>query len=646
MFCNPFFDFASILISFLISLYFGASKKARSFQNRVFIMLNVSNIITAFADVMTYYFCFTKSSMFLCETFTIMYFVTHILIFPLFFLYVLLSIKSWYDYPLYFKILLTIPMIFMWGLVFINRFSNLLYYYSEDFEYHRNPGMYLMYAGTGLYTIWLIIVIFRYRKIYAAAKRTTILFVLLFNIISVFIQFIDVNTRFETFSIAFGGLLLLLTIQDPHDETDYETGLYNKNALNGVLAPVFHSDINHLLVEIVVSDYNDPMKSDDKDSTSIPCQIKDFLKDMMFNFDIYRYEKNVYCLLFQFDDDHVAYDLISQLKKRFEEPWDVQDMKVVLNAKICKFSIPEDADNLALLNGILTECITLDRKNEVITIKDIDKTILDRKLKINSAIDNAIKNDSFELIFTPIYDVAHNKINKAILSFRFLDDEIGYVYAEEILPYLEKYGKLKEVLSKISFKIVDLLMSDSFNELNIQSISLRISSMMTIQSGLLGEMCDMFDEYNVDPHRITFEFTEALVSNLNKNLADFMIKMKEKGYLFVLTEYGSGYSNISAIYDLPIKTIVVDGNIVRSAFENEKAKVALKRTLELGKKLHMNTALSGIIDPKYFEMIKEFHCDFALGSYFLEDLDIKQLKDAVSEFSANQEKIKEVPADA
>ena len=108
----------------------------------------------------------------------------------------------------------------------------------------------------------------------------------------------------------------------------------------------------------------------------------------------------------------------------------------------------------------------------------------------------------------------------------------------------------------------------------------------------------------------------------NKVVITGMETRSKEGFTFILSEYGSGYSNMSAIYDIPISGLTVDGNVVRAAFENKRARVALINTLQLARKLNLGTALSGITDHKYFNMLQYFSCDYAFGSYFMEDLDV------------------------
>ena len=91
MIVNPFYELVAIIISIIIVLYYGTSKKISSVQNKVFVLLNVANLLTALTDILTYYFVYTKTSLVACFICSDIYFVTHILVIPLLLLYILFS---------------------------------------------------------------------------------------------------------------------------------------------------------------------------------------------------------------------------------------------------------------------------------------------------------------------------------------------------------------------------------------------------------------------------------------------------------------------------------------------------------------------------------------------------------------------------
>lgn len=627
MFCNPFFDVASIIISIIIIYFYCTSKKTSSTQNRIFIVLNFTNALTAFFDILTYYSTYTKESILLCELFTLLYFFTHVFVIPLIYIYILINIKNWFEYSRLFKVVISIPLIIMIASLVINIFTGFLYSYTQDCVYHRNAGMIIMYLGIVFYMGTILAIMWYYRKMYPAEKNLTILASLGFIFISVVIQLFSEQTRLEPFGISFALLLIFLTIQDPHDELDFETGLYNKQAFEEVMNKVLHSSKDSILIAVYVKGYIELFKN--TENKSLNKLITTFLREIDPNIEVFIYSNNLFCIYINKANSTKADSIIEIIENRFKNSWDNGDISIKYSVRLCKLNIPSDVNTLTKINSIFNNIVERNDGKTVLTIDDFDISQLERSLLLNSAINKAIEEDLFELIFSPVYTLKSQKIEHVSISFRFLDNTIGYVSASEIIPVLERQGVLLEVLNIINFKILDFFMSDSFGQLGLKGISIKVTSIMTIHSGALENLCKLFEKYHADSSMITIELSESLVHRTESALETLMPRLARKGFTFLLCEYGAGYSNISAFYDLPFTGISINGNVVRAAFESKKSRVVLKKTLELARKLDMLTILSGIIDPKYFDMLQYFQCDYALGSYFLENLDLNTFKETL-----------------
>lgn len=627
MIVNPFYEIVAIIISIIIILYYGASKKISSLQNKVFVVINFVNLLTAVTDILTYYFVYTKSNLSACFVCSDIYFLTHILIIPLLFLYILFSARDWGSYPALSKFLSCIPLIAMLFVVVYNKFDNILYTYSEDFVYSRGVAMPALYVGIAFYVIYALIILFKYKKEIPSIKRAIILMALTCNVVCVYIQFLDYETRIETFAISYSLLLMFLTIQDPHSEKDFETNLYNKNAFINLIKQSFNSISKHTIIQVVIKDFTDFAYESDNEFKTMGAEVGHFLDGISDDCNVFRYDKNIFIIHMCDVTEEDVKKVISIIRKRFKEPWLFSDLNIVYKIGLCRLIIPSDVDNMGRLTNIIHAFSAWEdskeyKNKEYATIEDFDLKLIDRATKIKDAVMNALEKDSFELVFNPIYSLKDKKICSAIVGFRFLDDEIGYVYAKEMVPILERQGVLFDVIKKINARIIDFYNND-YNKCNIESLVLKVISPMSIQAGYLDDLVDLMKNNNITSDKLCFEITEYIVSKTKNELLALMNEKNEEGFVFILSEYGSGYSNMSAIYDMPISGLTIDGNVVRAAFENKRARVALINTLKLAAKLNLGAAMSGINDKKYFDMLQFFECQYAFGPFFMDDLNTK-----------------------
>ena len=61
----------------------------------------------------------------------------------------------------------------------------------------------------------------------------------------------------------------------------------------------------------------------------------------------------------------------------------------------------------------------------------------------------------------------------------------------------------------------------------------------------------MEEKYKVNPKNINFEITESMYGHNDRLIENNLRKLQEMGYSFSLDDYGTGYSNIQRVVDMP-----------------------------------------------------------------------------------------------
>ena len=88
------------------------------------------------------------------------------------------------------------------------------------------------------------------------------------------------------------------------------------------------------------------------------------------------------------------------------------------------------------------------------------------------------------------------------------------------------------------------------------------------------------------------------------------------GFELSLDDYGSGYSNMSYMLNLPFKMIKIDKYIVWAAFTDKRAEKALAATIKMIKEIGMTVLAEGVETPEQAEWLTASGCDYLQGFYF------------------------------
>ena len=156
----------------------------------------------------------------------------------------------------------------------------------------------------------------------------------------------------------------------------------------------------------------------------------------------------------------------------------------------------------------------------------------------------------------------------------------------------------------------------SLDQIGIEYIELNLSTLQCMSEELIQTFQTIVSKYNIDTRRINLEITESAMANSLEILEHTMTKLREKGFTFSMDDYGTGYSNLSNIFNMPFQMIKVDKSILWKAMENEKAGIILSTTIRMVHDMKMEVVVEGVETNEQKELLQNLKCDYLQGYYF------------------------------
>lgn len=635
------YEIAAVLVSLVIFLYFGKTRKIAVFQDDILLLLVVMNGLSASCNIMSYLFrSVWGMENVAIETLTACsmgYFATHVLVPPLMCLYILSSVRSWRDSRILLTISLALPVGAALSLIFTNPMTGYIFTHSPEGIYHREDGIIIIYGIAAYYILYLLVLMMLYHKKYSFIRKVTTFAVLLLCVLSNLIQYLFPSQTVETVMIAISALILLLFIQNPGAQVDRTTGAYSKAAFYSVMNQNCLSGKKKDLYVIMMSNLlDDNVDADYEKIDAVLVQAVKFLWSLGEKYNVYRIDKYVFCLETASLPEQHADALLDNIYERFKNPWGYLECNFYLHARIGKISMPKEVHTIEQLLGVLDQMIDSENTEDILHVEQFDLKKIEREKMISDALAKSIENRDFEMRYTPICFLKDKQIVGAEISVRFYDDKLGYVYYDEILEFAEKAGYMANLGELIFDETCRLIGEEKLDKMGLDMFCVQILPAMCLMQGLSDKLIGIMEKRKVSPSLICLQISELAVSMATDVFRENMLELSEKGVKFCLTGYGSGYTNISNIYELPFSLIKFSRSFVQSSLTNEKARITLECTLALSRELYMMTIVPGIADSDYFDMISDMSCDYAEGKYFYEQLDMAGFRHMMEDAAGHQ----------
>lgn len=94
-----------------------------------------------------------------------------------------------------------------------------------------------------------------------------------------------------------------------------------------------------------------------------------------------------------------------------------------------------------------------------------------------------------------------------------------------------------------------------------------------------------------------------------------------------MDDFGSGYSSLSSIKNIPVNSIKLDMSLIKNLNKNDEASNYLvKVTIRYAKLLGLNTVAEGVETKEQLDFLQYAGCDYIQGYYYSKPLSIKDFE--------------------
>ena len=149
--------------------------------------------------------------------------------------------------------------------------------------------------------------------------------------------------------------------------------------------------------------------------------------------------------------------------------------------------------------------------------------------------------------------------------------------------------------------LIDRLTEQLLHQAATQSLcwpNLRISFNLSGRQIKRRDLCDwihgIVSQVGASPELFELEVTEGILMNARQDAAAHLASFKQLGYRVAMDDFGTGFSSLSYLRDLPFDVIKLDGSFVRGMHDNAKDGAVVRAVATLCRESGMDLVAEGI----------------------------------------------------
>jgi len=240
-------------------------------------------------------------------------------------------------------------------------------------------------------------------------------------------------------------------------------------------------------------------------------------------------------------------------------------------------------------------------------------------------LQSAIAADQFLLHYQPQLDIASGQVVGVEALVRWRHPERGLIYPDAFIGLAESLG----LIDALGWLVMQRGISECrafMTHAPGVTLSLNVSAHSLDDLMLPDKLLTLTHEYGVAPSHIVLEITESgLVRDLAKAL-DVLARLRMKQFQVSIDDFGTGYAMMQQLRRVPATELKIDRPFVQDALTDDRARIIVQKTIELGHELGMRVVAEGVETSQQLAMLQTYACDVAQGYFFSRPLPVPDLR--------------------
>lgn len=274
-----------------------------------------------------------------------------------------------------------------------------------------------------------------------------------------------------------------------------------------------------------------------------------------------------------------------------------------------------------ILDEVLNKCDSAmyqakaDGKSSYVIYHSMEKMIESHK-NIEAEMEGALLRGEFQAFIQPKVNMLNSKLFGAEALARWIHPIEGIRSPAQFIPLFEKNGFITKLDMYIYEEVCKMKHSWKGTRLEHTSISFNMSRLHLYHRDFPNRLKRIADKYQINPRELEVEITESTFFKDSQELIYMVGKLKGLGFVISIDDFGSGYSALNMLKDIPAEIIKIDKEFLQLSSNTYKGKKVIRNIIIMCKELKLEVIAEGIETKAQADFVTSCGCEIAQGYYY------------------------------
>ncbi len=248
------------------------------------------------------------------------------------------------------------------------------------------------------------------------------------------------------------------------------------------------------------------------------------------------------------------------------------------------------------------------------------------RVRIESALRNALERNEFVLHYQPQVDLASGAIVGMEALIRWRHPELGMVAPSRFIGMAEETGLIVPIGAWVMRTACAQNKAWQDAGLGTLRIAVNLSARQFGDPDLLASIADVLAQSGLPPASLEIELTESLFMSDVDLAVELLHGMKALGVTLSIDDFGTGYSSLSYLRRFPIDVLKIDRSFVTDIASDPDDRAIVVSIIALAHNLKLRVIAEGVETAGQLDFLRSHGCDEIQGFYFSRPLPAVQFE--------------------
>ncbi len=424
-------------------------------------------------------------------------------------------------------------------------------------------------------------------------------------------------------------------------QTDYLTGLPSRRALYEKYSRLEKDSTIHMMF-VDIDNFkrvNDTYGHSEGDK--LLCCVSNLLKTVMSGDEVFRIGGDEFIVVI--NGKITEHALVTKVEKVLSSLHNVDFRKDILSLISLSIGIVFEQNVTQRLDDILNKCDSamyqakIDGKNRYVLYRTLEKEMeTNRTLELE--MEDALKNGEFKAFLQPKVNMLNSKLVGAEALTRWIHPIDGMRSPAQFIPLFEKNGFITRLDLYIFEEVCRIKKSWKGTPLEHLRVSANMSRLHLYQRDFPELLASIARKYRIPTNELEIEITESIFFKDAKELVQIVETLESLGFSVSIDDFGSGYSALNMLKDIPVETIKIDRTFLQLSSNTHRGKKVIKNIIIMCRELKLDIVAEGVETKEQLEFLTGCGCEVAQGFYYAKPLPLAEFEKFSQEYLQNNAK--------